>query len=586
MKSIISKGILIRSLTLLFIAASLFGCNDSNNPNDNPETIIQDGVWEGTGEGRNGTILVRIKVENHTIVSASAISQSESSFAQSTITAIIDKVLISQNNLTQADAITGATLTSTGVIQAVNMAINAAKGIKPEDEKRYSDGECDIVVIGAGGAGLSAAIEAASKGAKVIVLEKQGIIGGNTNYSTGGLNAAETSVQKGLGIEDSKSIFYEDIMSGGHQLNDPSLVKSFVEYAPPTVDWLISLGADLSDVGLMAGSSIKRTHRPKGGTAIGSHLMKVLKEASAHNNIEIRTNNKVTALTNEGTTVVGVTVENKDKSSYNIKSKAVVIATGGFGGNLEMVSYYRPDLAKFSTLNHKGATGDAFAWVASVGGAVVQMDQIQIHPSAEYTNNILITEAVRGNGAIMVNAEAKRFVNEMVTRDVLSAAILVQTGEKAYIVFDHQVRTSLASIETYVNQGLLKTGNTIEELATSIEVPPAVLSATLTRYTTMQQAGVDEDFGRKASEMIAPLNQKPFYAVCVKPAIHHTMGGIKVNPEMQVLTADGTIIRGLYAAGEVTGGLHGGNRLGGNGVADIVVNGKIAGDQAYEYIGK
>ncbi len=576
-----------RAFSLLlcaFVLSIFFACTDHNaeaGTDDTGKEVLQDGEWEGTGEGRNGTIIVRITVKDHHVVSGKVVSQSESSFAQEAINTIIAKVNGRDSELkVETDGVTGATLTSTGVIDAVNMAILTAKGKGTSKDVKYEDTSCDVVIIGAGGAGLSAAVEAADNGAKVIVLEKQGIIGGNTNYSTGGINASETSVQRGLGINDTNQLFYDDTMKGGHGLNFPNLVKSLVEHSAGTIDWLISLGADLSDVGLMGGSSVKRTHRPKGGAAIGSHLMKVLKEASAKRNIDIRTSNKVTGLIADNGKVTGVTVEQKDGTTYTVKAKATIIATGGFGANIEMVTSYQPKLKGFSTLNHKGATGDAFAWVTKLGSDLIQMEQIQIHPTAEATNHILITEAVRGNGAILVNQQGARFINEMDTRDVVSAAILAQEGAKAYLIFDQGVRKSLASIETYANQGLLKTGNTIDELARSISCPSSALQATLSKYNEYQTTGTDKDFGRSATQMTAAITTPPFYAVAVTPAIHHTMGGLHVDEGMHVLRADGSAIQGLYAAGEVTGGVHGGNRLGGNGVADIVVNGKIAGKNA------
>ncbi len=576
-----------RAFSLLlcaFVLSIFFACTDHNaeaGTDDTGKEVLQDGEWEGTGEGRNGTIIVRITVKDHHVVSGKVVSQSESSFAQEAINTIIAKVNGRDSELkVETDGVTGATLTSTGVIDAVNMAILTAKGKSTSKDVKYEDTSCDVVIIGAGGAGLSAAVEAADNGAKVIVLEKQGIIGGNTNYSTGGINASETSVQRGLGINDTNQLFYDDTMKGGHGLNFPNLVKSLVEHSAGTIDWLISLGADLSDVGLMGGSSVKRTHRPKGGAAIGSHLMKVLKEASAKRNIDIRTSNKVTGLIADNGKVTGVTVEQKDGTTYTVKAKATIIATGGFGANIEMVTSYQPKLKGFSTLNHKGATGDAFAWVTKLGSDLIQMEQIQIHPTAEATNHILITEAVRGNGAILVNQQGARFINEMDTRDVVSAAILAQEGAKAYLIFDQGVRKSLASIETYANQGLLKTGNTIDELARSIACPSSALQATLSKYNEYQTTGTDKDFGRSATQMTAAITTPPFYAVAVTPAIHHTMGGLHVDEGMHVLRADGSAIQGLYAAGEVTGGVHGGNRLGGNGVADIVVNGKIAGKNA------
>ena len=427
-------------------------CSDDDE-NDTEPAIegLRDGEWTGSGEGRSGNIIAKIVVEDGKIVQAIVVSQSESVFAQDAINAILDHAVGKQDLMSvEVDGVTGATLTSTGVVDAINVAILASMGKQAKETKTYEDSACDIVVVGAGGAGLSAAVAAAETGdLEIIVLEKQGIIGGNTNYSTGGINAAETEVQKSLGIEDSKQLFYDDIIRGGKNENIPSLVWNFVDHAPATISWLTKMGADLSDVGLMAGSSVKRTHRPKGGTAIGPHLMKVLKEATTHQNIEIRTSNKVVGLLASKGTVTGVKVQNANGTTYSLKAKAVIIATGGFGANLEMVTRLQPSLNGFATLNHPGATGDAFEWVTSLGGATIQMANIQIHPTAEAVNHILITEAVRGNGAILVNRSGKRFCNEMDTRDVVSAAILRQQAEDAFLIFDQGVRKSLASIETY-----------------------------------------------------------------------------------------------------------------------------------------
>ena len=545
---------------------------------------MQDGVWTGSGEGRSGTILVKITVLEHRITDIMVVSQSESSFAQEAINGMVARALEKQSVLSEVDAISGATLTSNGMIEAINMAIRSALGQDDSGKTIYKDGSCDVVVVGAGGAGLTAAVQAASGGnLRIVVLEKQGILGGNTNYSTGGINAAGTQAQEALGITDSPDLFYEDTMKGGKEKNIPALVRSLVDHAAATIAWLSSLGADLTDVGLMGGSSVKRTHRPKGGTAIGPHLMKVLKEASSKSNIEIRTSNKVIGLISEAGTVKGVTVENADGSTYRLQAKAVVIATGGFGANLEMVTSYQPSLAGFATLNHPGATGDAFSWLADVGGSTIQMEYIQIHPTAEAENHILITEAVRGNGAILVNRAGNRFVNEMETRDVVSAAILNQEHADAYLVFDQSVRRSLSSIETYADQHLLTEGNDLDALASKAGLPASAFRATMARYAAFQKAGIDKDFGRNSTQMPTPLETPPFYAIRVKPAIHHTMGGIKVDAGLHVLRADGTPVPGLFAAGEVTGGFHGANRLGGNGVADIVVNGKIAGQNAAEW---
>ena len=570
-------------LSLTLGISLLTACDTDENDTTLPETaVMQDGEFEGLGEGRSGMIKLVIEVKNHILTAVRILSQSESKFAQPAEQQIIDAVLEKQT-VEGVDAVSGATLTSNGMLTAISMAIDASKGIQRE-EVTYNDTSCDIVVVGAGGAGLSAAVQAASMGANVIVLEKQGIIGGNTNYATGGLNAAETSVQQKLGIIDSKKSHFDDTMSGGHFLNDSSLVATLVNKAAEAVDWLISLGADMSNVGQMAGSSQKRTHRPNGGAAVGPHLVSVLNKAVKAENISIRTRNTVTALTEQNGKVTGVKVSTP-KGVYSIRAKAVILATGGFGANLSLIGQYRPELKDFHTSNHHGATGDAFGWVAPLQASLVLMDQIQVHPTGEAGSHLLISEAVRGNGAILVNRKGARFANEMWTRDKLSDAILGQTDKKAFLVFDQSVRESLATIENYAQQGLLTSAETPAELAEALQLPVSAFVETMEKYSRYQSTGEDKDFQRKAEDMPRPLTEAPYYAINVEPVIHHTMGGIKINAQAEVVNQAGKSIPGLYAAGEVTGGVHGGNRLGGNAVADIIVFGQIAGTSAAQSLG-
>lgn len=542
---------------------------------------LQDGVWAGTGNGRNGDIQVSVTVKGGKIIAGKVVSEDETDFAKPAAQEIIDQAVVN-GHIKSYDAVSGATITSNGTAEAIKNALAKASG-KSEKASEVKNGNCDIVIIGAGGAGLAAAIEGVQNGAKVIVLEKMGVAGGNTTSATGGLNAAETKIQKELGIEDTKEQFYADTMKGGYNKNDPALVRKMVDKAAETVDWLMSFGVDLSDVGKMAGSTNKRTHRPQGGAAVGAHMVSVMETEALKIGVDLRKNSKVIDIIKEENKPAGVVVETNGQR-YTIAAKAVIIATGGFGANPDMVVKYKPELEGFGTTNHKGATGDAFAWIEKFGGALTQMDEIQTHPTVVPGNGLMITEAVRGNGAIMVNREGNRFCSEMATRDVMSKAILNQTGKTAYLVFDMGVRKSLKAIEGYVKQGLLTEGETPEALAEKLGIPAESFASTIASYNQIQASGNDAEFGRKASEMPRPLTEGPYYAVEVGPAIHHTMGGIKITPNAEVLDTNGNVIPGLYAAGEVTGGVHGGNRLGGNAVADICVYGKIAADSALEYI--
>ncbi|HSL86912.1 MAG TPA: flavocytochrome c, partial [Bacteroidales bacterium] len=473
---------------------------------------------------------------------------------------------------------------------AVEAALSKAyvDGVKPaanngentDAAAELEDRETEIVIIGAGGAGLTAAIEAAISGAEVIVVEKMPMVGGNTKLATGGLNAAETSSQEALDIEDSVEAFVEDTMTGGGDINHEDLVRVFAEKSSEAVDWLQGIGADLSDVGRMGGSSNNRTHRPAGGAPVGGHVMDVLHDKAVELGVEILLNSEVVEITGDAQQVQGVAVKTSE-GTYNIAAKAVIIATGGFGANNDLVASFDPALKGYGTTNHPGATGDVTKFAEAFDIAYIDMDQIQTHPTVMPSNNYMITEAVRGNGAILVNREGERFVNELETRAVVSDAQLAQTGASSFLVFDQGIRESLSAIEGYYNKGFLIEGETLEELAEKLEMDPEAFVKTMETYNASVENGTDEAFGRE--DMPRSLSTGPFYAVEVAPAVHHTMGGVVITVNGEVVGASGEVIPGMFAAGEVTGGIHGNNRLGGNAMADITIFGRIAAQNAVAF---
>ncbi len=438
----------------------------------------------------------------------------------------------------------------------------------------------DVVVIGGGGGGLSAAVEAADAGASVVVLEKMPGVGGNTMYATGGINAAGTRFQDALDIDDSVDLFIADTMSGGRELNNPELVNIMATQSADSVHWLTDLGADLSDVGRMGGHSVNRTHRVTGGAPVGAEIVLTLEQAVLDRGVDIREGNQVTEILMNRDGAYAVRVQRINGEVYVIRAGAVVVATGGFGADNSLVAEIDPELLGFGTTNHRGATGDA---IEMLGDSVtwIDLEQIQTHPTVVPERNVMITEAVRGNGAIMVGRGGNRFVNELGTRDVVSEAILAQPGQTAFLVFDQEVRESLAAIETYVRQRLVVEGESLADLAAELDMPSAALEQAVAEYNEAVAAGEDTTFGRP--QLPRPLQRGPYYAVEIGPAVHHTMGGIGINTSAQVLGANQAIIPGLYAAGEVTGGVHGANRLGGNALADIIVFGRIAGVNAAAY---
>ncbi len=439
--------------------------------------------------------------------------------------------------------------------------------------------QTDVVVIGAGAGGFTSAITAHDAGAEVIVLEKQPITGGNSMLAAGGMNAAETKYQKEKGIQDSVDLMIQDTMKGGGNVSDPELVKILATNSAGAVEWLTSLGADLSNVGRMAGASVDRRHGPKGGAAIGAHIVDTLRKNAADRKIDVRVNSKVVKIIEDSKgRVTGVQVEGKHRSLYTINAKAVILTSGGFSANPDKVAYYRPELKGMTTSNQPGATGDGLDLGSAAGAELQDMKEIQIHPTVSAGSKILITEAVRGNGAIVVNQEGKRFMNELTTRDKASAAILAQPGKMAYLVFDEGVRKSLKQIDGYFHLELVKEGETPEALATAIKVPPQALKATIDAYNQAFDKKDDAEF--KRPDMPRDLRTPKYYAIAIKPGVHYTMGGLKINAETQVIAKDGKPITGFYAAGEVTGGVHGSNRLGGNSITETIVFGRIAGANA------
>ncbi|MCX8669662.1 flavocytochrome c [Gilliamella sp. B2865] len=491
---------------------------------------------------------------------------------------------IIDSNSPHVDAISGATSQCEAFKKAVTKAMAKsnkeailAEGGDPND-KAY-----DVVVVGSGGAGLAAAIQAHDLGASVVVVEKMPVIGGNTNKASAGMNAAETKFQKLKGIVDSKDLFYKETLTGGKNKNNPELLRYFVENAPDAIDWLDNNGIELSGITTTGGMSIDRTHRPASGAAVGGFLISGLQKNINRRGIEVMLDTNVTEILTENHKVVGVKVSEEDGSVQTIKAKAVIIATGGFSANREMVEKYRPDLKGFVTTNHKGATGSGIMILEKLGAGTVDMKEIQIHPTVEQTTSYLISESIRGGGAILVSQKGQRFVNELDTRDKVSAEIIKLPEHYAYILFDQQVRNENKAVEEYVSHDLVVQADTINDLADKLSIDSNTLSQTVERYNQFAETKRDEDFGRTTG-MRHPINKGPFYAIKIAPGVHHTMGGVTINTDTQVLDADKHVIQGVFAAGEVVGGVHGANRIGGNAVADIIIFGMQAGRKATDYI--
>ena len=381
------------------------------------------------------------------------------------------------------------------------------------------------------------------------------------------------------GIEDSKELFYQETLKGGHNKNNPQLLRRFVENAPQAIEWLADRGIMLNDITTTGGMSIDRTHRPRDGSAVGGYLISGLVRNITKRGIDVLLDTSVEEILMRGDEVSGVRLINDEKEVIEVQTKSIVVATGGFSANSAMVVKYRPDLEGFVTTNHKGATGSGIALLERIGAGTVDMGEIQIHPTVEQQTSYLISESIRGGGAILVNQQGNRFFNEMETRDKVSAAIIALPEHYAYIVFDEHVRAKNKAADEYIAKGFVTSASSPRELAEKLGMDYHAFLATLECYNGAVEKQHDEQFGRTTA-LRAPINEGPFHAIRIAPGVHHTMGGVTINTDGEVLNVAQQPIRGAYAAGEVVGGIHGGNRIGGNAVADIIIFGTLAGHQA------
>ena len=619
------------------IAVSLFGYGCGAKPASTSSDAGVSGDFTGTAKGFGGDVSVTLTLTDGAITGCTAEGKDETQGVGSEAIAKMPGEIAESGSIA-VDGVSGATVTSTAIKEAAAAALTAA-GLNPDDYKTAvektgsaedSTVEADVVVVGAGGAGMTAAITAAGEGKSVVILESQSMVGGNSVRATGGMNAGKTVYQdenefgESAGVEktlktaaekyadnetitalaktvseqwaayqanptgyfDSVELMELDTMIGGKGINDPELVETLCANSADAIDWLDEHGITLHNVSSFGGASVKRIHRPvnaEGKTvSVGSYMIPLLQENCEKAGVKMMLDTTATEiLTDANGAAVGVKATGASGETVTVNAKAVVLASGGFGANLDMVVKYKPELKGFMTTNAPGIQGQGIEMAQAIGAATVDMDQIQIHPTVEANTAALITEGLRGDGAVLINAEGKRFIDEVGTRDVVSAAEIAQTGSYSWLVVDQAMVDASSVIQGYIKKGYTVTGETYEELGKAMGVDEAAFAETMNTWNGYVEAKNDPDFGR--TSFANPLNTAPYYAIKVTAGVHHTMGGLKINTNTEVLKADGSVIPGLFAAGEVTGGVHGANRLGGNAVADFVVFGRIAGAAASKY---
>lgn len=619
------------------IAVSLFGYGCGAKPASTSSDAGVSGDFTGTAKGFGGDVSVTLTLTDGAITGCTAEGKDETQGVGSEAIAKMPGEIAESGSIA-VDGVSGATVTSTAIKEAAAAALTAA-GLNPDDYKTAVENnataedstvDADVVVVGAGGAGMTAAITAAAEGKTVVILESQSMVGGNSVRATGGMNAGKTVYQdenefgESAGVEktlktaaekyadnetitalaktvseqwaayqanptgyfDSVELMELDTMIGGKGINDPELVETLCANSADAIDWLDEHGITLHNVSSFGGASVKRIHRPvnaEGKTvSVGSYMIPLLQENCEKAGVKMMLDTTATEiLTDANGAAVGVKATGASGETVTVNAKAVVLASGGFGANLDMVVKYKPELKGFMTTNAPGIQGQGIEMAQAIGAATVDMDQIQIHPTVEANTAALITEGLRGDGAILINEEGQRFIDEVGTRDVVSAAEIAQTGSYSWLVVDQAMADASSVIQGYIKKGYTVTGATYEELGKAMGVDAAAFAETMEKWNGYVEAKNDPDFGR--TSFANPLNTAPYYAVKVTAGVHHTMGGLKINANTEVLNEKGEVIPGLFAAGEVTGGVHGANRLGGNAVADFTVFGRIAGAAASDY---
>ena len=619
------------------VAVSLLGYGCGSKPASTTGAGAT-GDFTGTAKGFGGDVTVTLTLTDGKITGCTAEGADETKGVGSKAIEQLPAAIAESGSIA-VDGVSTATITSNAIKEAAAAAITAA-GLKPEDFQTAVENnaepaedstvDTDIVIVGAGGAGMTAALTATSEGKSVVIVESQPVVGGNSVRATGGMNAGKTVYQdenefaEGAGVEktlkaaaekyadnetitalaktvseqwaayqanptgyfDSVELMELDTMIGGKGINDPELVETLCANSADAIDWLDEHGITLHSVSSFGGASVKRIHRPvnaEGKTvSVGSYMIPLLEENCEKAGVKMMLDTTATEiLTDANGAAVGVKATGASGETVTVNAKAVVLATGGFGANLDMVVKYKPELKGFMTTNAPGIQGQGIEMAEAIGAATVDMDQIQIHPTVEANTAALITEGLRGDGAILINEEGQRFIDEVGTRDVVSAAEIAQTGSYSWLVVDQAMADASSVIQGYIKKGYTVTGATYEELGKAMGVDAAAFAETMEKWNGYVEAKNDPDFGR--TSFANPLNTAPYYAVKVTAGVHHTMGGLKINANTEVLNEKGEVIPGLFAAGEVTGGVHGANRLGGNAVADFTVFGRIAGAAASDY---
>jgi flavocytochrome c len=477
-----------------------------------------------------------------------------------------------------------------GVAAGAKQSDAAAAAIPKKWDATY-----DVVVVGSGFGGLAAAIEAKNAGANVVVIDKMVVHGGNSIINGGDFSAAGTKMQKEAGIQDSAELMFKDMMKAGMYINNPELARMVAEQSNAALEWCQSLGARFARVGFHGGHSVKRAHATinQSGSEVVSKLFDKAKALGVK--VELRTKVARFVADKKGR-IVGLEVmkgykfpdEKSGKPAFIKARRAVVLASGGFSRDIPLRLIQDPRLTdKFDSTNQPGATGEALLAACQAGAMDVQMDWIQLGPWTSpdekgFGNVPVFCERLVGYGPMVDPATGKRFFKETGNRKERADAIILI--DHPVIIMGDSYAVPKQVFPSYLNKGLesgvIKKFNTLEELAQNYNIPVDAFKQEIAKWNGFVEQKKDADFGCMIFPDAKPTVQPPFYAARLWPKVHHTMGGLVIDKNARVFGFDFKPVKGLYAAGEVTGGVHGAVRLGGVAMADCIVFGRIAGQNA------
>lgn len=567
----------VAAILCLILVLGIAGCTGSTSQQPQPaeKTTYKAGTYTAVGNGRNGPIVVQVEFTSDAIKDIKVVSHSET-YNVGDVPIESYPELIVKNQSLGVDVVSGATITSHALLSAIRECVKQAGRDPAEIEKPIpkaaaaaNDTSADVVVVGGGAAGMTAATYAAMAGKKVILVEKLAFLGGTSAYSIESLGASETIVHKGLGVKATADDMYKNYVKSNPK-GVPEAFDILAHRNGQAADWLRSIGAPLT-VASSPFSVTSAREAGKLGQVITSALMAEVKKRG----VDCRVNTKAIQLLTENGAVTGVRVKGPS-GEYSIKAKAVVLATGGFAANNEMVAKYRPELKGYKFSCSPGATGDGQLMAQAVGAQLADMDNVRVN-YLYHTNagRVYYMGSLANTGAIFVNQDGKRFINEQLSYN--AGKDVVGQGGTGWMIFDQSLVDSIQDVREYNNLGLFVKADTIEELADKIGINKANLVETVKRYAGFVKNGKDEDFGRPMLNLT--FDEPPYYACKLTCHVQGTFGGIKTDTSTRVLNTENKVIPGLYAVGECAAvGTYGANPMAVN-----VVFGRIAGENAAAY---